>query len=169
MRHILTATLFFIVTLLTTNTFGQSYSGSASGRVRIYSVQYLKVSSNKGVLNLGKPLDFVKGLLSEGYTSISIKSNSDWVLSFSAQNSLFTALSLFASKNMPADVVSLKIKGSSTNNYQQLSTKSQTIRTGPKGSGTSQHDFDIDVNFNPGYKYNGGLYSIGVVFTLSKP
>jgi len=144
----------------------QGKNGSVSGHFIVYSIQSITVTSLSGVIAFNTPNDYFNGVIANNYANIKIKSNTNWIVSFSAQSTYFTALSKNASTDMPAGVMAIRINGHS--GFKTLSTQSQKLRNGPKGSGTDKHDFNIDVNFNPGFEYGGGLYSMGIVYTLTK-
>ncbi len=141
-------------------------SGSVSGNFIVYSIQSITVTSLSGVIAFNTPNDYFNGVISNNNSNIKVKSNTNWLVSFSAQSTYFTGLSKNSSTDMPAGVMGIRINGHSS--FKTLSTQSQKLRSGSKGSGTSSHDFNIDVNFNPGFEYSGGLYSIGIVYTLTK-
>lgn len=147
------------------NTRAQN-NGSVSGNFIVYSIQSITVTSLSGVITFASPNDYFNGVVSNHNANINIKSNNSWILSFNAQSTYFTGLSKWSSTDMPANVMGIRQNGSS--NFKQLSTQSQKLASGNKGSGSNKHDFDIDISFNPGFEYSGGLYSIGIVYTLSK-
>lgn len=107
------------------------------------------------------------GVEVNNYGTIAIKSNVLWQLSFSAQNAFFTSLSQGGSTNMPSSVVSIKLHNNS--NYLQLTTTSTTLKTGGRGTASSNgNTFDIDMKLNPGFGYSGGIYTIGLMYTLTQ-
>lgn len=161
MKYIILVILCIVSSCIQTG--AQTYSGSASGNFIVYSMQSLTITNTGGVISFSTPNDYFNGVISNKYANIEVKSNKNWILSFAAQSTYFTALSKGASTDMPAGVMGIRVNGHSS--FKTLSTQSQTLKDGSKGSG---HDFDIDVNFNPGFKYSGGLYNIGIVYTLSK-
>lgn len=111
--------------------------------------------------------DFASGITMGSYLNVVVKSNVAWTLSVQAQNAYFSAMSEGGSTNMPASVLS--IKPSSSSNYFNLSTSSQTLKSGGKGSSTAPGNaFSIDVKFSPGFSYKGGIYTIGLMYTLSQ-
>ncbi len=144
----------------------QSYSGSVQGNFIVYSMQSLTVTPLGGVISFDSPNDYLNGVIAKNYASIAVKSNANWILNFAAQSTYFTALTRNASTDMPATVLSVRKSGSSS--FKTLSTQSQKLESGSRGSSGDHHEFNIDVSFNPGFKYSGGLYSIGIVYTLTK-
>lgn len=106
--------------------------------------------------------DYANGLIMSNFATITLKSNVLWLVNVATNATYFTALSNGASTTMPASILSYKLSTGSS--YIPLSTTSQTLKTGGRGSGQS---FNVDVKFNPGFGYPGGLYSIGLVYTLT--
>ncbi len=144
----------------------QGFTGSVQGNFIVYSTQSITVTALGGVISFDSPNDYFNGVIANKYANIKIKSNTNWLISFSAQSTYFTALSKGASTDMPSTVMGIRKNGHST--FKTLTTQSQRLESGSRGSKGDKHDFDIDVNFSPGFKYSGGLYSIGVVYTLTK-
>jgi hypothetical protein len=144
-----------------------SFSGSTSGNINIASIQSLTLSGGTTVPTLSTTDDFASGITMGSYLNVVVKSNVAWTLSVQAQNAYFSAMSQGGSTNMPASVLS--IKPSSSSNYFNLSTSSQTLKSGGKGSSTAPGNaFSIDVKFSPGFSYKGGIYTIGLMYTLSQ-
>lgn len=164
MKYLVSAILLMVVS--STVLRAQSYSGSASGNFIVYSIQSLTVTNLSGLISFDTPNDYFNGVVANNYANIKVKSNANWLVSFAANNTYFTPLSKGASSDMPATVVGIRLHEQSS--FKTLSTQSQKLTDGSRGSSGNRYDFDIDVNFNPGFQYSGGLYSIGVVYTLTK-
>lgn len=144
----------------------QSYSGQVSGNFIVYSIQSITITPLGGVIGLNTPNDFVNGVVANHYANVKIKSNANWIVSFSAQSTYFTGLSKMTSTDMPASVMGIRKNGAGS--FSALSTQAKKLSEGNRGSSGNNFDFDIDVSFNPGFNYNGGVYTIGVVYTLTK-
>lgn len=136
------------------------------GTVNVYSIQSLEIKKLSGVISFSSPNDFFNGVTVANYANIKVRSNENWILSFAAQSTYFSPLSQTASSDMPCSVLSIKVNGH--NNFKKLKTNSKKLRQGNRGSNTPRHDFNIDVHMDPGFEYNGGLYSISVMYTLTK-
>lgn len=145
---------------------GAQNTATTQGNFIVYSIHSISITNNSGIISFNTPNDYFNGVIANNYANIRVKCNSSWVLSFSAQSTYFNPLTKGGSTDMPASVIGIRKSGQS--NFKPLSTQGQTLVTGSKGGGTGNHDFDIDVNFNPGFKYSGGLYSIGIMYTLTK-
>lgn len=159
-------TIFTLLVITTTGTWAQGLTGSVQGNFIVYSTQSITVTALGGVISFDSPNDYFNGVVANKYANLKIKSNTNWLVSFSAQSTYFTALSKGASTDMPSTVMGIRKNGHST--FKSLMTQSQRLESGSRGSDGTKHDFDIDVEFNPGFRYSGGLYSIGIVYTLTK-
>lgn len=162
MRYLVSIMLLFV----SATSFGQGMSSSAQGNIKVYSIQSITVDRLQGAISFNSPNDYFNGVTVESYANIKVKSNENWLLYFSAQSAYFTPLSSNASKDMPSSVLGIKV--SNKRSYTPLTTGGDKLQQGNRGSNGSKHDFDIDVHLDPGFAYNGGLYNIGVVFTLTK-
>jgi hypothetical protein len=69
---------------------------------------------------------------------------------------------------MPATILSIRKAG--TGSYQTISSASNvTLNTGSRTGSSSPYTsaFDVDLIANPGFNFNGGTYSIGLIYTLT--
>lgn len=145
--------------------YGFSYT--TSGNINITSIQALSFTSSNTTAYFNTIDDYANGKVITNYGTLAVKSNVSWLLGISASASVFTPMSSGASTNMPASVMSFKL--SSAQNYIPLSTNSQTLKTGSRGGTTSTgNSFSIDQKFNPGFGYKGGIYTLGVIYTLTQ-
>lgn len=146
---------------------GQSFSSSTSGNVDIYSVLNLNITNLSGVVSFNTPNDYFSGQTINNSATIAIKSNVSWQVSVSAQSAFFQPMTTGASTNMPASVVGIRRNG--TSSFNSLSTGGATLKTGSRGNAsTSGNSFDIDMSLSPGFEYNGGIYNIGILYTLTQ-
>lgn len=152
--------------LLFASAFGQGKSGTAPGRVMVYSIQSLQITKLNGVVSFNSPNDYFNGISITNYANVKVKSNENWLLSFNAQSQYFTPLTQGGSSDMPCTILGLKING--RNNFKTLRTNSKKLRQGNRGSTGNKCDFNIDMHFDPGFGFSGGLYSISILYTLTK-
>ncbi len=161
--------LIFIVCLciLSHSSFGQySFTATATATATVSSTYALSFSSLVGTSSLTTLNDYLNGQTTANYARFEIKSNVPWVLEFTSNAALFTATGGGASTNMPCSIVSIRVNGTST--FKALTTTTQALTTGNRGPvSTSGNTFNIDVNYNPGLNYNGGTYSLNVLYTLT--
>ncbi|HRO43834.1 MAG TPA: hypothetical protein PL009_13440 [Flavipsychrobacter sp.] len=164
MRFLFTILLFFVaVSAKAQNSFSASVSGSAT----VYAIQSLTITGGSLIPNFTSLDHYLNGVTAEDYLSIGVKSNKSWTLSINAQNAFFSPMSSGGSTNMPCSVLS--IKTSMMGNFLSVSTTAQTLKTGNKGNLTTPgNSFDVDIKYNPGFSYKGGIYTLGLVYTLSQ-
>lgn len=161
--------LLFILSfiLIATNVVAQySFSGNANGTISVSAIQSITITGGTSIPSLTSLDDYFNGIVMSEYVIVNIKSNVSWLVIVQAQNDYFTAQSSGASTNMPASVLSLK--PSSSSNYLTLNTNGLNIKTGNKtGNSNSGTNFNVDMKFNPGFNFKGGIYSIALLYTLS--
>lgn len=147
--------------------YGQSMGGPASGTIMVYSIQNISITNLKTMVSFSTANDYLYGIVTDEYAQIDIRSNENWQVNISAQSARFTPLTQGASKDMPANILGVRLSGYSS--FKQLGTQSVTLKSGSRGgASSSKNSFKIDMKFDPGFSYNGGLYSIGVLYTLTK-
>ncbi len=142
-------------------------SGSVSGSFDVYDIQSISIVSLKGMVSFSDPNDYFGGQEINKYAKVIIKSNNNWQVSVSTQSTYFTPMTSSASHNMPSTILGIRVNGRA--NYKNMKPKSKTLKTGSRGGADrSGNTFFVDMKFNPGYEYNGGLYNIGLVYTLTR-
>jgi len=144
-----------------------SFYTSTSGNINISSIYVVTLTGGTAIPSFSDADDYASGVTYSNYLNVAIKSNVSWTLSAKAQSTYFTPQSSGGSTNMPASVLSMKASTSSS--YFNMSTTSQTVKSGSRGtSSTSGNSFKIDIKYTPGFTYKGGIYTIGVLYTLSQ-
>jgi hypothetical protein len=144
-----------------------SLTGTASGSINVMSVQSLTLSGGTIVPSFTTLEHYLNGVTLDDYLNIKIKSNVPWTLNVQAQNAYFTPMSQGGSTDMPAGVLS--IKRDNVTSFTPLSANSFTLKSGSKGGPTATgNTFNVDVKFNPGFNYKGGIYTLGLMYTLSQ-
>ena len=108
--------------------YAQSTTGTVQGNFIVYSMQSLTVTSLSGVIAFNSPNDYFNGVVSNHYANIKVKSNTNWLVSFSANSTYFTALSKGASTDMPSDVIGIRVNGKA--NFTSLTTQAQKLADG---------------------------------------
>lgn len=159
--------LLIILPLLSLAANAQSYTGYTSGNFDVYDIQAINITNLSGATTFSKPGDYFSGITIDNYCKITVRSNNNWQVGISTQSAYFTPLTSGGSTNMPANIVSVRRNGYS--NFTALSTNPWTLKTGSRGgSDKAGNEFNIDMHMAPGFGYNGGVYSIGVVYTLTR-
>lgn len=155
--------LFFSATTVVAQ---YSFSGNANGTISVSAIQSISIIGGTTIPSLSSLDDYFNGVVMSNYVTATIKSNVSWVVVVQAQNNYFTAMSSGASTNMPASVLSLKTSSSGT--YLSLNTNGINLKTGNKtGNSISGTNFNVDMKFNPGFNFKGGIYSIALLYTLT--
>ena len=127
----------------------------------------ITITNLSGTVTFADANDYSSGQSINDYASIAIKSNVNWAVSFSAQSAYFTPMSSGASYNMPSSILSLRRDGTST--FNTLTTSSKSLKTGNRGDASKYgNTFKVDMKFDPGFGYAGGVYNIGILYTLTQ-
>ena len=141
-------------------------SGNFVSTLSIQPIMELSLSNTASNITFSTPDQYAGEWVIANFNTVKIKSNQAWNLSMAATSTVFTASGTFASSNMPASVCKIGITGQA--NQFSLSTTSQLLSTGNRGSENANgNTFDITLKVNPGYNYGAGIYSIGIVYTLT--
>jgi hypothetical protein len=143
-----------------------SFSGNTSGTINVSAIQSIAVTGGTSIPSFSSLDDYFNGVVMSNYINVSVKSNVSWVVVVQSQNDFFSPQSSNASTNMPASVLS--VKSSTSGTYLSLNTSGVNLKTGNKtGVSTTGISFSLDMKFNPGFNYKGGIYSIALLYTLS--
>lgn len=157
--------LFLLGCFVQPASYGQN-SENFTSTLNIQPVMELSLSNTASNITFSTPDQYAGEYVINNFNSIRIKSNQAWNLSLAATSSVFSASGSFASSNMPASVCRIGVTGQST--AFALSTTSQLLSTGSRGSDAlSGNTFNITLRVNPGYNYGAGIYTIGIVYTLT--
>jgi uncharacterized membrane protein YdcZ (DUF606 family) len=121
--------------------------------------------TSSATVTFGSSANYTNGITSLNFHSLQVQSNMSWLINVSAPQ-YFTAGGGGASTNMPSNIMSIRRNGTST--FMPLSTLSQTIASGSAGDiSASGNTSSYDMQFNPGYSYNPGIYNISLTYTLT--
>ena len=144
----------------------QAQSGNFSSSVSIQPVIELSLANSSSNIIFSTSDQYSSEYVATSFNTVKIKSNQNWNLSISATSSVFTASGTFASSNMPASLCRLSVTGQT--GTLSLSTTSQLLATGNRGNDVyTGNSFGITLKINPGYDYGAGIYSLGLVYTLT--
>lgn len=146
--------------------FGQyHFTGTASGTMDVSSIVSLSVNT-PSTTNFTTTSDYLDGITTLNYSTLSVKSNVLWLVEVAANAADFTAMGGGASSTMPCSVLKFRLNGSAT--FFTMTTASQTLQTGDQGDASSSgNTFGMDINFNPGFNYPGGQYSLSLIYTIT--
>ncbi|MDB5230019.1 MAG: hypothetical protein JWN76_824 [Chitinophagaceae bacterium] len=105
--------------------------------------------------------DYTNGINAQNASSFQVRSNRPWNLTVKAGAASFSGP---AGTTMPSNVLQVRKNGSAS--YLTLSTVDQNLVT--NGTQGASNIVNIDYNANPGFSYNGGAYSLVVIFTATQ-
>lgn len=143
-----------------------SFNANVSGLISVSTVQSLSLTGGAAIPNFSSMNDYYNGVVMDDYLTVGVKSNVPWMINVQAQSQYFTPMTTGGSTNMPASVLSLKT--SLSGNYTALSPNGITLKTGNRGGAAATgNNFTVDMRFNPGFAYKGGIYTIGLLYTLT--
>jgi hypothetical protein len=159
--------LYIVVLLAGTRCYAQSFTAANTGTIGVTSVLNVSLTNLTPSASFNTLNTYLTGLQLNNFCGVAVKGNVNWQLSISAQNQYFTPMSVGATATMPVSIVSFRQSG--TMDFYTLSTNSQLLKTGSKGStATIGNTFDVDMKFNPGLNYAGGIYTAGVLYTVTQ-
>lgn len=161
MRRLLLMIVFVICSTALSAQY--SYTGTTTGTATVSQTMGLSLSNMVGSTSFTSISDYANGVTVNNYITFAIKANKPWILQATVPT-LFTAAGGGASTNMPSSIISVRVNGTATF-YTLTNGMSQTGSTG--NAAVSGNTFSLDFNFNPGYGYNGGTYTLAILYTLS--
>ena len=158
--------IVLLILFTITQTHAQTWSTTGSGTIDIGTVMNVALSNQAATPSFTTAANYTSGKTTLNYTTVAVKSNVDWIISLKAQSALFTPQTVGASNNMPASVLGFRVNGNPT--FITMTTTSQTLKMGSNGNAAlAGNTFNIDMFFNPGFNYAGGLYNISILYTLT--
>ena len=157
--------LFILFTV--TKAHAQTWSTTGSGTINVGTVFSITLSNQAAAPSFTTAANYQSGKTTLNYATVAIKTNVDWIVSINAQSTYFTPQTQGGSTDMPATVLGVRVNGNAT--FTTISTTSQTLKTGNNGPATlAGNTFNIDMFFNPGFNYVGGIYNISLLYTLTQ-
>lgn len=164
-KHICT----FLWTLISTAAIAQVEGGVkvANNNARLILDEVLNLNIVSDDLNdfvFDEVDEFDNGITQLAATTFAVDASVAWKVNFSADNDAFQTSS---GAEMPLSVMSLAKSGES---LQELTSNASdnVLTTGSRGNDlTEGNTFSVDYKANPGYEYEPGTYSVGIVFTIS--
>lgn len=159
-------TYVFTVTIIYSDG-GSPISRSFNINVTVQSAMGMSLTQGQPTtISFNNTAAYQTGVTIIDFHSLQVASNMLWQVSVAASSPYFSSGSAGASANMPCSI--MKIKASDVSTYLPLSTSATTIKTGSRGDATALGNSPtFDVNFNPGYDYNPGVYNLSLTYTLT--
>jgi hypothetical protein len=162
-RHLCAILLFSCLSIYAKS---QSFSQNTTGKITIASVMNISVSTGTA-FSFSTIDNYLNGVTKTNFSTVTVKSNNLWLVNVQANAVYFTAGG-GGSTDMPASILSIRKAG--TGSYQPISsTANVTLNTGSRTGSSAPYTntFDVDLIANPGFNFNGGTYSIGLIYTLT--
>lgn len=103
--------------------------------------------------------DYASGLTNVAASHLQVRSNKAWTVTVAAASTHFSSSS---GTPMPAGKLGIKLTSSSS--FLPLSITPALLTSGSRGNG----NFVVDYSANPGFSYDAGTYTIGVVYTATQ-
>ncbi len=137
-----------------------------NARVNINGVMTLKVLKTGNLdFKFNTVDDLLQGSAKLNMFSVDIKSNKNWNLSVSSLTENFLAAGPNSSTTVSSNIVSIKRNSSSI--YIPIAQNPSSLATGVRGANTTSSRFNLDLKVTPGLNYDGGFYTVVVLFTIS--
>lgn len=162
-KYIFILCLFFLPAIVAN---GQSFNGTINPTVNVQTVMNLTVVQNIASLTFSTLDQFSNGITVNNYSTIQIKSNSDWIFSVKTGTEYFAASGASSTSNMPASI--LQMAAGSNPTYFPLGLTAQQLAAGSQGDLTETGNlFNVHLKANPGFEYGPGTYSITITYTIT--
>jgi hypothetical protein len=161
--------LYIFFSVLSIQCFGQPnqqsfVQTSVSGNINVPALQSLEVTIvNSKPISFKSDKDLADGKEFKEFYKLTIKSNTAWSVTYNASGSAFTGLTNNAADNLPAEIIF--IKNTNDINYTPLTNSPQVLISSKNEK--IVNEYYCDVKINPSWKYSGGSYNLGIIFTLA--
>lgn len=137
---------------------------SVSGNIIIPALQSMEVNIvNSKPIKFTSEIDFTSGKEFKHFYKLTVKSNTPWSITYNAAAPAFTGLSNNAADDLPSEIIF--IKNSNNTIYSPLTNAPQALITSSNEKIINEYYFDVKIN--PSWKYGGGSYNLGIIFTLT--
>jgi hypothetical protein len=145
------------------NSLNQTLTQDITVTITVNKVIALALGTNPDqTMTFSSVSSFTNGITINNGTSLTIKSNTTWLVSASSNSDFFGYSGTFASTNMPASLLKVTATG---NSQVALSTTASTLIT--SSAATANSVYDLSFYAKPGYTYGPGTYSLTVTYTLT--
>lgn len=155
--------LVFVLCLILSAGYGQTAVKGNQSLVLSLSdrIDLITLSGSNPTFSFAATTDYANGINALNASSFQVRSNRGWNLSVKASAATFAGPT---GNSMPSSILHVRKNG--TPSYLNLSTVDQNIVTG--GAQGANNIINIDYNANPGFSYDGGTYSLVVVYTATQ-
>jgi hypothetical protein len=144
----------------------QGISQPLSSRLTVRSFLSMKVNKAQNIdFKFNSTEQMEQGITKPNAFNVEIKSNQNWNLSISSLTPNFLALGPDSQALLPSSVLGLR-KGN-TSSFVLVNQNPSTLASGNRGNNTAGNQFTLDLKATPGLNFDGGSFTIVVVFTVS--
>ena len=142
---------------------GQTTDGGNQSLVLSLSdrIDLITLSGSNPTFSFAATTDYANGINALNASSFQVRSNRAWNLSVKANAATFTGPT---GNSMPSSILQVRKNGAGS--YLSLSTTDQNIVT--SGAQGANNIVNVDYNASPGFSYDGGTYSLVVIFTATQ-
>jgi hypothetical protein len=166
MKKILIFQIFILGIIHSYSALSQGTSQPLAARLTVKSFISMKVNKSQNMdFKFNNTEQMEQGITKPNAFNVEIKSNQNWNLSISSLTPNFLALGPDSQTLLPSSVLGLR-KGS-TSSFVSVTQNPNTLASGSRGSNTSGNQFTLDLKATPGLNFDGGSFTIVVVFTVS--
>ncbi|MDB5232792.1 MAG: hypothetical protein JWN76_3597 [Chitinophagaceae bacterium] len=157
----LTLSIAFILVAAFANAQSQSATNNQTVTLSLADkIDITNVTGNNPTLTFASTADYASGIALTNASSFQVRSNKPWNLTVKANAANFSGP---VGNTMPSSALQVKKNGAGS--FVGLSTTDQTLVSGgTRGVNTVA----VDYNANPGFNYDGGSYTLVVVYTATQ-
>lgn len=167
MKKIFILHTIFLTFLIGRHTFGQGISQPISARLSVKSFISMKINKSQNIdFKFNSTEQMEQGITKPNAFNVEIKTNQNWNLSVSSLTPNFLALGPDSQTLLPSSILGLR--KSNTSSFISVAQNPISLATGSRGSSTTgQNQFNLDLKATPGLNFDGGSFTIVVIFTVS--
>lgn len=160
MKKVIIAIASFVVFTSATNAQTTTANTTQTVTLNLQNQIDLSINSATGTsFTFASTGDYASGLTNTGASVFQVRSNRPWAVTVKAAAATFSGPTGNA---MPADKLGIRLTGGTT--FTQLATTNASLTTGARGT----QSFTVDYRANPGFDYDAGTYTLGVVYTATQ-
>jgi hypothetical protein len=161
MKKVLPLFAFAIITTLShaqqTSSIGHAVSLTLTNSIELAFLQ----GSNGANLTFSSLDNYLNGVTYSNAATLKVRSNKGYTVSVRAATDHFSSST---NTQMPVNNV-LFVKETNQNGFVSINTSDQTLLP---GQNRGNNDFTVTYKASPGYNYEGGVYTINIIYTATQ-
>jgi hypothetical protein len=154
-----------IVLLLCTINLKAQVSASASHTITLNLTNAIELTFTQGTSGVGLVFNssdaYLNGIESSNAAAFKVRSNREFNVSVKSATSNFNSTT---NTVMPVNNT-LKVKETGSSNYVNINSSDQTLLAGQQ---KGNKDYFITYKATPGFGYDGGVYTVNIVYTATQ-